>query len=315
MEGNDVSLQQTNLKYLLTSEDIEFLEKLPQKNEELEKELKNISIKKEKITEKILQNADKGANAPRQLREAVNNSEAALESIDLAYKNLLELQDCYRSVEKSLIIIYEKSRLNNKDSRIEEESQTLSKKISIAKTIENSTKIDNEKNYLMANSFLEKRGQSSVISDHYTDLSEITLDNLQDNPILRIKERRVELPYTKKEVENYMKTYPDEYKTVQDVIVKEFMMYTSLFNKHPVLSRFKEAYYLCRNKEMMTIWESFSYAKSIMLKSEINPYIIAASKSKKQLEEYVYCLENNKLDEYKYFKIIYEINPLKAHAT
>jgi len=128
MEGNDVSLQQTNLKYLLTSEDIEFLEKLPQKNEELEKELKNISIKKEKITEKILQNADKGANAPRQLREAVNNSEAALESIDLAYKNLLELQDCYRSVEKSLIIIYEKSRLNNKDSRIEEESQTLSKK-------------------------------------------------------------------------------------------------------------------------------------------------------------------------------------------
>ena len=66
----------------------------------------------------------------------------------------------------------------------------------------------------------------------------------------------------------------------------------------------------------MTIWESFSYAKNIMLKSEINPYIIAASKSRKQLEEYIHCLENNKLDEFKYFKIIYEINPLsKVKST
>ena len=220
MEGNEVNLQQTKLQYLLSSEDINFLEKLTQKNDEIEKELKEITIKKDKITEKILQNAGKEVNEPRQLRESVSNSEAALESIDLAYKNLIELQNCYRSIEKSLIIIYEKSKLNDRDSSIEEESKILIQKINIAKTIENSTKYDNEKNYIMANSFLEKRNTTSVMREQYTSLSEITLDNLQDNLVLRIKERRVELPYTKKEVENYMNTYPEEYKTVQDVIIK-----------------------------------------------------------------------------------------------
>ena len=59
----------------------------------------------------------------------------------------------------------------------------------------------------------------------------------------------------------------------------------------------------------MSIFDSFVYAKSIMFRSEINAYIIASVKSKKQLEEYIECLEENKLDSYKYFKIKYEINP------
>ena len=309
MESNEVSIQQTRLQNWLTNEDVNFLEQLPQKSHNIEIELKDVSIKKDKITEKILQNADKKASEPRQYRESVNNSELALESIDLVYKNLIELQDCYRSIEKSLIIIYEKSKLNDKSNSVEDESRILARKIGIAKTIEESTKNDNEKNYIMANSFLENKNAVPQQHEKYTSSNEITLDSLQDNPVLRIKERRVELPYTKKEIENYMKTYPEEYKTAQDVIVKEFMMHASVFNKHPVLSRFKEAYYLCRNKEMMTIIESFSYAKNIMFKSEINPYIIAACKSKKQLEDYIYCLENKKLEEFKHFKIIYEINP------
>ena len=140
----------------------------------------------------------------------------------------------------------------------------------------------------------------------------LTLDNLKDKPILKICERRVELPYTKKEIEDFLHTYPEEYKTVQDVIRKEFMINISIFNKHPILARFKEAYYLCRTKEMMSIFESFSYAKGIMFKTEINPYIVAAVKSKKQLEDYIKCLEENKLDEYPHFKIIFEVNPLKV---
>ena len=122
------------------------------------------------------------------------------------------------------------------------------------------------------------------------------------------------MPYSKKEIEDYMREYPDEYKTVQDVISKEFMVNISIYNKHPILSRLKEAYYLCRTKEMMPILESFNYAKGLMFRSEINPYIIAAVKSKKQLEDYIKCLEENNLDHFSYFKIIYEINPLAIHA-
>ena len=88
------------------------------------------------------------------------------------------------------------------------------------------------------------------------------------------------------------------------------MISISMFNRHPILARFKEAYYLCRTKEMMSIFESFSYAKSMMFRTDLNPYIIAAVKSKKQLEDYIRCLEENKLEEYSYFKIVFDVNPL-----
>ena len=112
-----------------------------------------------------------------------------------------------------------------------------------------------------------------------------------------------------------MELYPQSYKTVQDVILKEFIVSISIFNKHPTLSKFKEAYYLCRTKEMMTIFDSFNYAKSIMFRSDINAYIIAATKSKRQLEDYIYCVENNQLDKFKHFKITYNINPMATRKS
>ena len=172
--------------------------------------------------------------------------------------------------------------------------------------------MDNEKNYLIIDNFINNHFVFNYSVQNNGDFYNLTLENLKDNLVLKICEKRVELPYTKKEVEDFMREYPDDYKTVQDVIVKEFMVNASLFNKHPILSRFKETYYLCRTKEMMPIFESFSYAKELMFRSDINPYIIAAVKSKKQLEEYIKCLEENRLEDYSYFKIIYEVNPLKV---
>ena len=93
------------------------------------------------------------------------------------------------------------------------------------------------------------------------------------------------------------------------------MVNISLFNKHPVLARFREAYFLCRTKEMMSVFESFNYAKDLMFRSDLNSYIIAAVKSKKQLEDYIYCMEHNKLNEYSHFKIVFNVNPLAVKGS
>ncbi|MBR6034143.1 MAG: hypothetical protein IKP28_05380 [Clostridia bacterium] len=310
METESINLGNLQLEKYLSSEDIDFLNNIQVKKNNVENKKKQLEASEDKIVEKIIQSRTNNENGPKHARETVSNSELALQSTDAAYKNLETIQNYYRSIENSIIIIYEKCKMNNSYIGIAEEMITLQDLIKNTKTLENTIEKDNEKNYLIINGFMENNSDVAERHEKYTDLNKISIDQLQDNMVLRIKEKRVELPYTKKEVENYMKTYPEEYKTVKDVIVKEFMMHTSLFNKHPVLSRFKEAYYLCRNKEMMTIFESFSYAKNIMFKSELNPYIVAAAKSKKQLEDYIECLENNKLDEYKHFKIIYEINPM-----
>ena len=315
MENDSINIGGLELQNYLSNQDLEFLYNMQTKKDSIESKKKELEGHEDKIVEKILKNKENGDNGPRLAREAVSNSELALQSTDAAHKNLETLQNCYRSIENCLIIIYEKIKLNNSNIGITEEISALQDMIRKAVALENTIEQDNEKNYLIIDSFMKGNANTTERIDKYTDFNKLSLENLQDNPVLRIREKRVELPYTKREVENYMKTYPDEYKTVQDVIVKEFMLHTSLFNKHPVLSRFKEAYYLCRNKEMMTILESFAYAKNIMFKSEINPYIIAASKSKKQLEDYIECLENNRLDEYKHFKIIYEINPLSKLKT
>ena len=312
MEKTTFGFDKSISEFAINEEYIRFLGELGLKQEKIDNELIDLEAKKERILSKIAESKKTTENDPKVLRDYINNAEFALESIEIVYKNLSELQNNYRSIEKSLVLISEKSKLNLDRNEINGEIKILLQKIEFAKSYEERIKSDNKKNYLIINSSLEKTPNYNLKVDRSVAFESLTLENLTDNPVLKICEKRVELPYTRKEIEQFMQTYPNEYKAVQDVIVKEFMMNISMLNKHPILSRFKEAYYLCRNKEMMSIFDSFNFAKSIMFRSDINPYIVAAVKSKKQLEDYIKCLEENKLDEYRHFKIVFEVNPLSV---
>ena len=293
----------------LNNNQVEFINNLKYKKENLKKEVRDIDSKKGIVIEKIIEYKKNIELSPKETRENTGSAETALESIENVYKNLLNIQNSYENLEKQINDIGNTQKKETKTNDFKDRMNRLALSIDDIIRKEEETEEDNKKNYIIINGFI-KQTQESTKDDDFTDLENLTLDNLQDNMILRIGEKKVELPYSKKEVENYMKTYPDEYKTVEDVIRKEFIIHSSIFNKHPILSRFKEAYYLCRTKEMMSILDSFNYAKSIMFKSNINSYIIAAVKSKKQLEDYIYCLENDKMDLYKHFKIIFDVTPL-----
>ena len=310
MENSVDEIKNSIFGQYMKQEHLNFLSDFYDNQNKLTIKLKDTEEKRKKVIEKISDDKKKIANDPRELRDYINDSESVLEAVDRIYNGLDEILNNYRNIEKNFMLIVKKYELNLENFILQQDIYRLSDLINSAIILENTITKDNEKNEVIVDSFLNKILKYKFGKSCNVDFKNLTQDNLEDNLELRVYDRRVELPYTKDEVLKYMETYPNCYKTVQEVIAKEFIVSISVFNRHPTLSKFKEAYYLCRTKEMMTIFDSFNYAKNIMFRSDINAYIIAAVKSKRQLEDYIYCLEHNKLDQYKHFKITYNVNPM-----
>lgn len=146
-----------------------------------------------------------------------------------------------------------------------------------------------------------------------------TLDidsEIKDNDTLTISEisKKVYLPYTASEVTKIYNSYSDNFTSCQDVINKEFILPLDNFLKHPSIARFRESYSLVRNRETNSLIDSLKYSFDLMFNYNLNPAIIAACKSKKELDSYLEALNKNDLDSFKSFKIKYELNPAKKRA-
>lgn len=148
------------------------------------------------------------------------------------------------------------------------------------------------------------------IEENEINISYDFVQHVQDNTTLIIseKEGKVFLPYHVNELKAYLDEYPEEYNSLTDVVNQEYIIPISKY-KNPRSSRFRETYALMRDIEMKSIIESFKKSFGVMLNSNLNPAIIAACKSEHQLNNYIYCLEHNKLNEFKDFKIIFEMVP------
>lgn len=143
---------------------------------------------------------------------------------------------------------------------------------------------------------------------------EISGGNIQNNNTLIISEKdnKVFLPYTVSEIQSYMEKYPKEYKSLEYVINKEFILPLDYYTKHPSLARFREAYSLIRDREAKSVFDALKYALNIMFKYDLNPAIISACKTEEALNLYIECLENKDLSKFNLFKIEFRLNPLKA---
>lgn len=133
--------------------------------------------------------------------------------------------------------------------------------------------------------------------------------NIPDNKVLTITEEYVYLPYKCSEINDFLQKYPGEYSSVDEVIEKEFTFSRKYYVKHAFLARFRETYSLIRDREAKSVAEALKQAFELMFRSEINPAIIAACKTEEELKEYLKCLEEDKLSDFKSFKIKFEINP------
>lgn len=324
----DIIYNSDILDGLFTQKDFDFLKENNNRQEEFEYSIKVADLKRDKIIEYIktldiddetLKNIDKD-----ELQRNVNIASIAFESINSIIKNLTNLLNEFNEIVKEILELVVKKESNN-NIDVKSAVNNIDDKIFNFKNKKIQIEAENEKYNLVVHNFFNKIQNSDfskfdTVIEPTSDVHKKTLNSKSkprdiewtNNLILRAseKKRKVYLPYTKQEVLYLLENYPNEYRDARDVIEQEFIADISIYNKHPVLARFREAYSLSRNKEMKSAIDSLKFALDMMFRSDLNPTIIAAVKSQKQLEEYVKCLESNKLDNFKYFKIIFEVNPI-----
>lgn len=137
-----------------------------------------------------------------------------------------------------------------------------------------------------------------------------TSDLPKDNDTLIISEgnNKVILPYRISEVEKQFSKSKKKYSSVNELIENEYILPADNF-KNPIKSRFREAYQLIKKKEHGHLKEAIELGFEVMFNSKLNPAIIAACKNLKELDIYLDCLDDDELDKFSCFNIVYDVPP------
>lgn len=162
-------------------------------------------------------------------------------------------------------------------------------------------------------SILSKKNQEQQVENRHRSIEELiqkikSAEEKNKTLLISEKTNKVYLPYRITELKNYMEYYPKAYKSLSDVVEQEFIINLDTFARHPSKARFSETYNLVRNRSGKSILKAFSYAIKLRNNRKVDPAVIAACKNEYELHCYLYCLEQNKIDSFKFFNIIYDVS-------
>lgn len=145
----------------------------------------------------------------------------------------------------------------------------------------------------------------------YSDSGVPYYRELKDNGTLLISEiqNKVCLPYTVEEVEAILNEGKKQYQTAQEVIDKEFTRELASY-KDLHFARFREAVKLLTEREHFSKMDGYNLGIELFGMRYLHPAIISACKNLDELNVYLDCLEKNELDDFKIFKIKYELYPM-----
>ena len=166
-------------------------------------------------------------------------------------------------------------------------------------------------NYVIDN--LERK--NNEVNFKLTNLTEIFAyeekvieNNLEDNNTLVISEEdgKVYLPYTKEDVKN--EVLQNRGTKISDVIEEKYILPIEKY-KNSMRARFREGYNLMYKKEGKSKKSAILLGIELMFETNLHPAIISACKNLEELDIYLDCLEDNELEKFSCFKIIYKSLP------
>lgn len=220
-------------------------------------------------------------------------------SIDCNIINLQKLLQLLKKIEK------EKS--DYVYTLIEEYNNTFESYFSTIDKNTNESKKLADSLYLFINQNIKTSKKNEL-----SKVPEFDLKPIEDNLILKISEnkQKVFLPYLVDDLKKILSDNPDKYSSLKDLINKKYVIPIKYY-KNSSYARFKEAYKLVRQKENGSIGQALNLAFELLFNYNLNPAVISACKNIDELDVYLDCLQDNELDDFYCFDIIYEVPPLK----
>ena len=141
-------------------------------------------------------------------------------------------------------------------------------------------------------------------------LTNLAVPNSSNNClIISDEDEKVYLPYSFEEVDKRFNAYSHKYESITDLIEKEYIKPAS-FYKSPFKARFREAYKLMRRKQHGSIGAALALGIELAFETHLHPAIITACKNLEELDIYLDCLDDNELDKFSCFDIIYKSVPV-----
>lgn len=235
------------------------------------------------------------------------NTEESFKSFDSIYEYLSSSTKTLKAVKanvlstkrlikllsslKSLLGLLDEATLNTTLQNFNKEYSTLTKSISyqnrvIKPFIQHIVKL----NILKSTKKLPKETNENVL-------------------IISEKQNKVILPFTYSEIEHFFEEHNEEYSAIEEVIEKNYTRPLKYY-KNSAMSRFKEAYKLVTQREQGSIKDAVMLATEMFFTYNLHPAIITACKNLNELDIYLSCLEYDELDDFHFFKVVYEIAPV-----
>lgn len=207
-------------------------------------------------------------------------------------------EPCLRMVVGGVYILLERQG--------EEYAITTNQDFKINYVIDNLERKNNVVNFKLTNLTEIEANQEGLIFE--IDEEKVVENNLEDNKTLVISEEdgKVYLPYTKDEVKEDMTQ--NKGKKISELIEEKYILPLDKY-KNSMRARFREGYNLMYKKEGKSKKSAFMLGLELMFETNLHPAIISACKNLEELDIYLDCLEDNELEKFSCFKIIYKSLP------
>lgn len=157
------------------------------------------------------------------------------------------------------------------------------------------------------NSEVKKQSKFRILRKNNETLVENTL-------IISETNKTVTLPYKISELKNLLRNNSEKYNSLSDIILDKYTIPISEY-RFSALSRFKEAYRLVINKEHGSKRQALNLAFELFSNYNLHPAIITACKNLNELDIYLSCLEFNELEDFRFFKIVYDVLPVVSKKS
>ena len=141
-------------------------------------------------------------------------------------------------------------------------------------------------------------------------LTNLSVPNASNNClIISDEDQKVYLPYSFEEVDKKFRSYQNKYDSITDLIEKEYIK-PAAFYKNPFTARFREAYKLMRRRQHGSVGAALALGIELAFETHLHPAIITACRNLEELDIYLDCLDDNELDKFSCFDIIYKSVPV-----